>query len=128
MAQFFRTATPMGDWRSVKTTVENSAGVDSGEIYLIEDTPMIALEDADYGDEAVFIYHIEKACLPKEAQHVFEVGDRVYWDGVDGNPVTPDWESGFYWVGIATEPSAADEDYVEVDFKGDKATQGTMPT
>jgi len=130
MAQCLRTATPMGDWRSFKSTVEITAGVDSCEIYLIEDTPAIALEDYDFGDEAVFIYHAEKVCVHKEVDtgEVFEVGDRVYWDGVDGDPVTAEWATGYYWIGICTEPAAQADTHVEIDFKGDKATVGTMPT
>jgi hypothetical protein len=120
----------MGDWRSFRTAIDITGGVTSAKIYLIEDTPAIAFEDYDFGDEGMFIYHIEKVCVYKETDtgEVFAPGDRVYWSGTDGDPVTAEYASGYYWVGICIEPAAQADEFVLIDFKGDKATIGTMPT
>ena len=126
-----RTATPMGDWRSFKVTVDISAGytgildgIDAGTsyMYLVNDTVGCALESADFGDECVLIYHAEKIMVPKktESTDVFAVGERVYWDPTT-RTVTPDYDSGYYWIGIATEPAVAADLYVEIDLKGDRA-------
>jgi len=131
MPDALRTATPMGDWRSLKFTVAETDGVLgikdarlAGEsyLYLVEDTVGAALESADYGDEAVLIYHAEKIMVPKmiESSDIFLPGDRVYWDPVT-RLVTPTFDSGYYWIGIATEPAAALESHVEIDLKGDHA-------
>ena len=126
----------MGDWRSFKFTVDVSAGVvgikDALEtdavgarvsfLYLVQDTVGEVLESADVGEEAVLIYHAEKAMVPKmtESTDVFLPGDRVYWDPTT-RLVTPTYDSGYYWIGIATEPADGDERYVEIDLKGDHA-------
>lgn len=131
-----RTAVPGGDWRSFKFTVDVSAGLvgilDAAEddvlgarvsfFYLVQDTVLAVLESADYDDEAVGIYHCEKILVPKmtESTDIFLPGDRVYWDPTT-RLVTPDYNSGYYWIGIATEPADADDLYVEIDLKGDRA-------
>lgn len=131
MPNALRTATPMGDWRSFKFTVDVSAGVkgikDAREdgvsyLYLIQDTVGAVLESADFGDEAVLIYHAEKIMLPKAvtSSDVFLPGDRIYFDPTT-RLVTPTYDSGYYWIGIATEPAAAADEYVEIDLKGDRA-------
>ena len=131
-----RTATPMADWRTFKFTVDVSAGVkgikEAAEddvlgsrvsfLYLVEDTVGGVIESADFGDEAVLFYHAEKIMVPKmtESTDIFLPGDRVYWDPTT-RLVTPTYDSGYYWIGIATEPADADELYVEIDLKGDHA-------
>jgi hypothetical protein len=126
----------MGDWRSFKFTVDTSAGVVGildalktdavgarvSFLYLVEDTVGAVLESADVGDEAVLIYHAEKIMVPKAitSTDVFLPGDRVYWDPAT-RIVTPAYDSGYYWIGIATEPADADDRYVEIDLKGDHA-------
>ena len=133
---FLRTATPMGDWRSLKFTVDVSAGVlgmkkvaedfldgvYTSFLYLVEDTVGAVLESADYGEEAVLIYHAEKIIVPKSVGSglTFAPGQRVYWDPAT-RFVTPTYDSGYYWIGIATEPSGADDRGVEIDLKGDHA-------
>jgi hypothetical protein len=126
----------MGDWRTFKFTVDVSAGVvgikDALEddaagarvsfMYLVEDTVGCVIESADFGDEAVLVYHAEKIMVPKalESTDVFLPGDRVYWDPT-ARIVTPTYDSGYYWIGIATEPAVAADLYVEIDLKGDHA-------
>jgi len=133
---FLRTATPMGDWRSFKFTVDVSGGVIGMKqvgidylngvytsfLYLVQDTVVAVRESADNGEEAVGFYHAEKILVPKlrESTDVFLPGDRVYWDPVT-RMVTPTYNSGYYWIGIATEPADADEYAVEIDLKGDRA-------
>jgi len=130
MPNALRTATPMGDWRSFKFTAP-SGGVDgikdavsagTSFLYLVEDTVGAVLESADAGDEAVLIYHAEKIMAPKalESTDVFAVGQRVYFNPTT-RLVTPTYDSGFYWIGIATEAAAAADKYVEIDLKGDRA-------
>ena len=131
-----RTATPMGDWRSFKTICEVTAGVkgilEAGEddalgarvsfLYLVEDAVGAVLESADFGEEVVIIYHAEKIMVPKmtESMDFFAPGMRVYWDPVT-RLVTPNYDSGYYWIGMATERAAVGDMYVEIDLKGDHA-------
>ena len=126
----------MGDWRSFKFTVDVSAGVKGTRdaeledavgarvsfLYLVEATVLAVVESADFGDEAVGFYHAEKITVPKmiETADIFLPGMRVYWDPTT-RLVTPTYDSGYYWIGIATEPADADELYVEIDLKGDRA-------
>jgi len=134
---FLRTATPMGDWRTFKFTVEESAGMVGMEdvaadallgvytrsfLYLVQDAVIAMLRAADVGDEAVALYHAEKIVVPKltESTDVFLPGDRVYWDPTT-RMVTPTYNSGYYWIGMATEPAAAADHGVEIDLKGDHA-------
>jgi len=131
-----RTATPMGDWRSLKFTVDVSGGVEGMKdavladavgarhsfLYLVEDTVGGVVESADFGAEAVLIYHAEKILVPKTIQQgdIFLPGDRVYWDPAT-RLVSPAYDSAHFWIGIATEPADYDERYVEIDLKGDHA-------
>lgn len=121
----------MGDWRSFKFTVEDSDGVlgildaqreGDSYLYLINDTVGAVLESAALDEEAVLIYHAEKIMVPKmaESTDIFLPGMRVYWDPTT-RLVTPTFDSGYFWIGIATEPAGADETYVEIDLKGDHA-------
>lgn len=136
MPDALRTATPPGDWRSFKFTVDDSDGVlgikdaraaSTPYVYLIQDTVGVVLESADYEEEAVLIYHAEKIMVPKmtESSDVFLPGDRVYWDPTS-RYVTPTYSSGYYWIGIATEPADADDVLVEIDLKGDHAEAETV--
>lgn len=136
MPNALRTATPMGDWRSFKPTCDVSAGWDGLKtamdsdaaaartpwLYLVGDTVAAILEDTDFGDEGVGIYHAEKIIVAKALQTTgFNVGDRVYWDPAD-RLVYPDYESTRYWIGIATEAADGLTDLtVEIDLKGDRA-------
>lgn len=142
MAQFLRTATPMGDWRSFKFTCTESAGLQLGFLALIQETVGVIfigepiLDDqgcrvypvgedlVEFGEEGVLIYHAEKIIVPKTAGSgtAFLPGDKVYWSGVYGTGVTPTFDTGRYWIGIATEPAADADTEVEIDLKGDKAT------
>ena len=146
MPQFFRTGTPMGDWRSFKFTLDVSEQWECGKLYLVNETVGLLFmgdikynsqgypaEDQylEYGEEGVLVYHIEKVMVHKEdgsGLSSFTPGDAVYWSGTNGDPVVSTWVSGYYWIGIATEPADDVDDLVEIDLKGDKATQGVMPT
>lgn len=146
MPQFFRTNTPMGDFRSFKWTLDVSEEWENGKLYLVNDTVCLffngdikyttdgypdANQDLVFGEEGVFIYHIEKVIVYKEAGSglsSFDCGDHIYWDGTNGNPVESTWVSGYYWIGICVTPADDTDTTVEIDLKGDKATQGVMPT
>jgi len=134
MGQFFRTSTPMGDWRSFKFThIETGVTYTEGKLYKIEDTVGVLLLDIQYtaagckkaktivkGDEGVLVYHIEKVIVDKKVGAVFLPGDKVYWSGTQGAGVESHYQSGEYWIGIATEPAGASDTEVEIDLKGDK--------
>lgn len=138
MANFFRTASPMGDWRSFKFThAESGVTYTEGQIYLIQETVGVLLLDIQYGtqgekldkeitigDEGVLVYHIEKVIVDKltGTGESFLPGDKVYWSGVQGASVTPNYTTGYYWIGIAVVAAGEDEDEVMIDLKGDKAS------
>lgn len=127
----------MEDWRSFRFTHDDEVAWELGEIYLVGDTVGILFLDIQYntdgskkdaeieeGDEGVLVYHIEKVIVNKRAEQgdTFGVGDKVFWSGVQGSSVVNTWQSGYYWIGIASEPAAADDATLEMDLKGDKAT------
>ncbi len=136
MPDALRTATPMGDWRSFKPTCDVSAGWEGIAtaraadalaarhpwLYLVQDTVAAILEDIDFGDEGVGIYHAEKIIVAKDVEtaDVFIIGQRVYWD-----PTTRlckgAYSSLYYWIGIATEAADQADLTVEIDLKGDRA-------
>ena len=137
MAQFLRTATPEGDWRSFKFTNDSGAEMGNGLLYLVRETvgvPLVAQRlDANNcpldlvvpdGEDGVFIYHAEKIRVAKIAAsgHNFFPGDKVYWNGVAGGGVTPFYVTGYYWIGICVWPSGVGEATVIIDLKGDKAS------
>ena len=131
MPNCLRAASPMEDWRSFKFTCEDTDGW-LGQanafangipwLWLVQDTVGVLIEDADFGEEGVLWYHAEKIMVAKmtESTDIFLPGDRVYWDPTT-RLVTPDFNSGYYWIGIATEPAAAADLLVEIDLKGDRA-------
>jgi len=137
LGQRLRTATPMADWRSFPFTVTDSAGHQDGDLVLVNDTvgfvhlgkPQLdhdgCVKDPPYqlGDEALLIYHAEKCWLDKDGNAAL-LGGRAYWSGVNGDPVTSVWQSGYYWIGIFVRAAAAGDAEVYVDLKGDKATIG----
>jgi len=131
MPNALRTATPMGDWRSFKFICEDSAGQDgikdaqeAGDpyLYLVNDTVGALLETIAFGEEGVLIYHAEKIMVMKDSGkgESFDPGDRVYWDPAT-RLVTPAYDSGYFWIGIATEPAGETDEFVEIDLKGDHA-------
>jgi len=126
MGQRVRTAAPMGDWRTLTGVCAKAAGYSQYDIIKLEGTVCIVYFEAsvDNGDTFYPIYHCEKIIVDKRTgtAYAFTAGQKVYWSGVDGDPVTPVYQSGFYWIGIATEAAGANDSTVEIDFKGDKAT------
>jgi hypothetical protein len=121
----------MGDWRSFKFICEDSFGMNgikdaqlAGDpyLYLVNDTVGALLETIDFGEEGVLIYHAEKIMVMKDSGggESFDPGDRVYWDPAT-QLVTPTYDSGYFWIGIATEPAGETDDFVEIDLKGDHA-------
>ena len=131
MPNALRTATPMGDWRTFKFICEDSLGQDgikdaqaAGDpyLYLVNDTVGALNETIAFGEEGVLIYHAEKIMVMKDTGggESFDPGDRVYWDPAT-RLVTPAYDSGYFWIGIATEPAGETDDFVEIDLKGDHA-------
>ena len=106
MGQRIRTAAPMGDWRSFEATCGVSAGYSQYDIVLIQETVGVVYFEAGvaYGERLQLVYHCEKIIVDKVVGTglSFLPGDKVYWSGTDGDPVTPTWQSGYYWIGIAT--------------------------
>lgn len=131
MPDAFRCATPMEDWRTFKFTVTESGGmlgikaaIKAGVSYLyrVNDAVGMLIESALVDEEAVFAYHVEKVMVPKKigSAESFLPGDRVYWDPAD-RLVTPVWNSGFLWIGMATEPATITDERVEIDLFGSHA-------
>jgi len=133
MAQFLRTATPDGDWRSFKFThaLVPDITLTEGSIYQIQDTIGVLLLDIQHtsagcketktinaGDEGVLIYHAEKIRVDKIAC-AFLPGDVVYWTGVQGSPVTNVYSSGAIWIGICVWAATAGDSTVIIDMKGE---------
>lgn len=135
MPDALRTASPPADWRSFKFTCELSGGMEGiktaqaadvaalrhSYLYLVNDTVLAVQEDVAVGEEGVGYYHAEKIMVPKmiESIDIFLPGMRVYWDPTT-RLVTPAATSGYYWIGIATEPAAAADLRVEIDLKGER--------
>lgn len=137
MDRFLRCETPDADWRSFKFTNNNTYSMLNGLLYLVQETVGVAFihakyndegckvrRDVDPGEEGILFYHVEKIEVEKVAQsgHDFLPGDKVYWPGTPGAGVTPVYQSGYYWIGIAVKASDGSEETVVIDLKGDKAT------
>jgi len=136
MPNALRTATPMADWRSFKFTCDLSDGMDGikdalaadavgarvSYLYLVQDAVGAVQETVELGDEGVLYYAAEKIMVPKAtaSTDIFLPGDRVYWDPTT-RLVTPTYDSAYYWIGMATEPAAAADLYVEIDLFGHHA-------
>lgn len=136
MPDALRTATPMADWRSIRFTCDLSGGMHGIKdalaldvlgarvpyLYQIQDAVGAVQESVDVGDEGVLYYAAEKILVQKmtESTDIFLPGDRVYWDPTT-RLVTPTYNSGYFWVGMATEPADADDLLVEIDLSGHHA-------
>jgi len=132
MAQFLRTATPDGDWRSFKFThaLVPDITLTEGLIYQIQDSIGVLILDIQYssagckeaktinsGDEGVLIYHAEKIRVNKDAV-VFLPRAVVYWNGVQGGNVTNVYSSGAIFIGICVWAAAAEDSTVIIDLMG----------
>ncbi len=108
-----------------------------GYIYLIQESVGVLILDIQYNsdgskaaktivedDEGVLIYNAEKINLRKRTGtgHSFLPGDKVYWSGTQGDPVTPTYQSTYYWIGICVWAAGESDEYVITDLKGDKAS------
>ena len=126
MGQRVRTAAPGGDWRTLTAVCDDANGHVQYDMILIEGTVAVVYFEAAVALAETFypIYHCEKIVVTKRAGtgYAFTAGQKVYWSGINGDPVYPFHRSGFYWIGIATEAAAADATTVEIDLKGDKAS------
>ena len=126
MGQRVRTAAPMGDWRTFTAECVESGGHNQYDIIKIQDTVCVVYFEASvaYGDTFYPIYHCEKIMLTKltGTGEAIVAGDKLYWSGVNGAGVSANYTSGWYWIAIATEDAAADDETVEADLKGDKAS------
>jgi hypothetical protein len=126
MGQRVRTAAPGGDWRSLTAICTNAAGHVIYDMIFVRDTCAVVYFTATVAEGDTFypIYHCDKIEVTKRVGtgEAFIAGDKVYWNGVDGSGVTPNYRSTYWWIGIATEAAAADDEVVEIDLKGDKAS------
>ena len=135
MAQFLRTATPDGDWRSFKFThaILPDFAMAEGSLYQIQDTVGVLILDIQYStagckedktinadEEGVLIYHAENIRVDK-ITCAFLPGDVVYWTGVQGSPVTNVYSSGAIWIGICVWAAVAGDSTVIIDMKGEVA-------
>lgn len=138
MPDILRTAAPMGDWRSFKFTHAISGlTMTEGELYMVQHTVGVLLLGIQYGtqgekeaktitedDEGVLIYHAEKIMVDKFVRtgSAFLPGDKIYWSGVQGDPVHPWHRSADWWIGICVWPASDTDTRVMIDLKGDKAS------
>jgi len=126
MGQRVRTAAPGGDFRTLTAVCANADGHSQYDLVWVHDTVAMVYFEVAVILAAIFfpIYHCEKIVVNKVTgtAYAFAAGDKVYWSGVDGDPVTPVYRSTFWWIGIATEAAGAFDETVEIDLKGDKAT------
>lgn len=132
MPNAFRTATPMGDWRTLKAIASVLiVGVKDGEkngvsyLYNVNDTIGVALESAAIGEAFVLAYHVEKVMVPKTVGvgEDFGLGERVWWNPVT-RLVTVVKNNAYWLVGIATENAGENDAYVEIDLYGGHAILG----
>ncbi len=121
MPNFIRTARPSGDIRSFTWTVDQSGGVTEGLLYWVNHTVVAAFQTKNVGEDVAAIYHCEKLMLHKAAVAI-GLGSKLYWDGIAGNPVTPVYASGMYWIGICVQAALAEDTHVKADLKGDKVS------
>ena len=121
MPNHIRTARPSGDIRGLKITVE-SAVITEGQLYMINDTVGVAFQTKVEGEIGTINYHVEKIMLEKEAALTISTGQKIFWSGTDGDPVTNVCTSGYYWIGICAATALAGTVLVKCDLKGDKAT------
>ena len=131
MPNMLRTATPNGDWRSFKFLCDVTAGLlgakaaqlaGSSWLYQVEDSVIALIDDVDFGDQGVGIYHAEKIMVPKDTDSldVFLPGQNVYWNPTS-RLVTAIADTGNLLVGMATEAALAADGFVEIDLRGQNA-------
>ena len=134
--------------QTLRTTMKNArtfkfthavAGLTMTEsyIYLIQESVGVLILDIQYDadggkeaktivedDEGVLIYHAEKIEVRKRTGtgYSFLPGDKVYWTGTQGDPVTPTYQSTYYWIGICVWAAGDSDEWVIIDLKGDKAS------
>ena len=121
MPNHIRTARPSGDIRGFKVTVDSNGFVE-GQLYKINDTVGVAFQDKDEGEVGTLNYHVEKIMLEKDAALTISLGQKLFWSGTDGDPVTNVCTSGYLWIGICVVTALAGTVLVKSDLKGDKAT------
>jgi len=126
MGQRVRTAAPPGDIRTFTAVCHNANGHVQNDIVKVQDTVCVVYFEPTVVFGATFypIYHCEKIVVDKRAGTAYAAiaGQKVYWSGIDGDPVYPFYRSGFYWIGIFTEAAGAFDTTAEIDLKGDKAS------
>lgn len=126
MGQRVRTAAPGGDFRTFTAICEDAAGHVQYDMIKVQDMVcLVYFETAVALLEEFFpIYHCDKVVVTKRSGTAEAViaGQKVYWSGVNGSPVTPNYRSTYYWIGMFTEPAGAFDETAEIDLKGDKAS------
>ncbi len=139
----FRTARPSGDIRSFQYEADEGITEEEGKLYMINGTTVgVLLLDIQYaadgskedkeivdGDDGVLVYHIEKIMVDKltTSGSAFLPGDKVYWNDVQGDPVSNTYGGAYVrWIGICVWPALDADATVMIDLKGDK-TSITQP-
>ena len=122
-----RVRTTGENMKTLTGVCDDAAGHVQYDIILLEGTVAVVYFEATVALAATFypIYSCEKIVMTKRAGasgFAFTAGMKVYWSGINGDPVYPYHRSGFYWIGVATEAATTTATTVEIDFKGDKAS------
>ena len=126
MGQRVRTAAPGGDFRTFSAICHDANGHTQYDIIKVQDTVCVVYFETTVILGATFypIYHCDKIVVDKRAGTAYAAiaGEKVWWSGINGQAVTPVYQSGYYWIGIFTEPAGAFDTTAEIDLKGDKVT------
>lgn len=126
MGQRVRTAAPGGDFRTFTAICHDANGHTQYDIIKVQDTVCMVYFETAVVLGATFypIYHCDKIVVNKRAGTAYAAiaGQKVWWSGINGQAVTPVYQSGYYWIGIFTEPAGAFDTTAEIDLKGDKPT------
>lgn len=137
--QRFRTARPSGDIRTFQYIADEGITEEEGLLYMINGTTVgVLLLDIQYnadgskadkeivdGDSGVLVYHIEKIMLDKitTTGSAFLPGDKIYWNDVQGDPVSPTYGGAYLrWIGTCVWPASDTDTQVMADLKGDKTS------
>ena len=136
MADFMRTCTPEGDYRSFEYTIESGVTKIIGTLYIINDTWAItfASEDNHLGGESVgsiivagkkvtMIYNCEKIMVAKAAGSgtAISVGEKVYVDHAVKDVYNTNAVDRTC-IGICVRCVGDDAEEVMIDLKGDSMT------
>lgn len=93
--------------RYLACTYAHSGATVAGTFYLINNVPMLALNDADANDDNVFVHEADKVRVPKATGQTWTPGDRIYWDNGNSEFTTAPAAGANTIAGYAAEGAAS---------------------